>query len=54
MLTHTSSLLRQELYNDAKTVSESYQKEELYNTNPLLLSIAGHACYVLGDVAGLF
>ena len=46
-------LIRKERYADAKNVTDSYRKQELFDTNPLLLAMAGHIYYIIGDASGL-
>ena len=52
-LTHSAVLLRNERYREAKGVTESNLNKDLFNTNPLLLAMAGHVCYILGAASGL-
>lgn len=52
-LTHSAMLVRNGRHREAKGVAESYLSKDLFNTNPLLLAMAGHVCYILGDASGL-
>ena len=54
VLTHSAMLLRNGRHRETKGVTESYLSKDLFNTNPLLLAMAGHACFILGSVSGLF
>lgn len=54
VLTHSAMLLRNGRHRETKGVTESYLSKDLFNTNPLLLAMAGHACFILGSASGLF